>query len=107
MTQDERRTLLIQKLLSEQPRYRDLQIPSDEVEQRRLLRSLMNVRPAGPVDEDFLRVQDAYLREETARKGVTNVADLTPVEPGIYLWQGDITTLRCGAIVNAANTAFS
>ena len=26
------------------------------------------------------------------------------MEPGIYLWQGDITTLRCDAIVNAANS---
>ncbi len=107
MTQDERRTLLIQKLLSEQTRYRDLQMPSDEVGQRHLLRSLMNVRPAGPVDEGFLRVQDAYLREETARKGVTNVADLTPVEPGVYLWQGDITALKCDAIVNAANSGMT
>ena len=30
--------------------------------------------------------------------------ELEPVEPGIYLWQGDITTLRCDAIVNAANS---
>ena len=29
---------------------------------------------------------------------------LEPVEDRIYLWQGDITTLKCGAIVNAANS---
>ncbi len=107
MTQAERRIFLIQKLIDEQPRYRALQIPSDEAEQRTLLRSLMNVRPPQTIGEDFLTVQDDYLREETERKGVTDIADLTPVEPGIYLWQGDITTLKCGAIVNAANSGMT
>ncbi len=107
MTQAERRTFLIQKLMDEQPRYRGLRIPSGEAEQRQLLRSLMNVRPPRPMGDDFLTVQDAYLREETVRRGVTDSADLTPVEPGIYLWQGDITTLKCGAIVNAANAGMT
>lgn len=31
--------------------------------------------------------------------------DLTPVRERVYLWQGDITTLAAGAIVNAANSA--
>ena len=107
MTQIERRTFLIQKLIDEQPRYRDLELPSDGEEQTRLLRSLLNVRPPRPIGEDFLAVQDMYLQEETARKGITDIADLTPAEPGIYLWQGDITTLRCGAIVNAANSGMT
>ena len=107
MTQTERRTFLIQKLIDEQSRYQDLQIPVDEAEQKTLLRSLMNVRPPHPMGEDFLTVQDAYLQEETARKGITDIAGLTPVEPGIYLWQGDITTLKCGAVVNAANSGMT
>ena len=107
MTQQERRIYLIGELLKEQPQYRDIEIPKNEQEQKRLLRSLMNVRPPYPIGEDFLTVQDAYLQEETARKGVTDIADLTPVEPGIYLWQGDITTLKCGAIVNAANSGMT
>ena len=107
MTQAERRIFLIQKLLGEQPRYRDWKIPVSETEQRKLLRSLMNVRSPLPAGEDFLAVQDEYLREETARKGVTEIADLTPIEPGIYLWQGDITTLKCGAVVNAANSGMT
>ncbi len=107
MTQDKRRIFLIKRLLSEQSQYRDLHIPVDEAGQKMLLRSLLNVRPPYPIWEDFLVVQDAYLQEETARKGVTDIADLTPVEPGIYLWQGDITTLKCGAIVNAANSGMT
>ncbi len=104
MTQREKREFLIKKLLGEEPRYKNLNIPRDEAEQKRLLRSLMNVRPPRPADEDFLTAQDGYLREETARKGVTDITELAPIEPGIYLWQGDITTLKCGAVVNAANS---
>ena len=107
MTQSERRIFLIQKLIDEQVRYRDLQIPVSETEQKTLLRSLMNIRPPHSIEEDFLAVQDAYLREETAEKGITDIADLTPIEPGIYLWQGDITTLKCGAVVNAANSGMT
>ncbi len=107
MTRRERREFLIKKLLDERPEYRAVALPSGEAEQRRLLRSLMNVRPPRPIGEDFLAVQDEYLREEIARKGVTDIADLTPIEPGIYLWQGDITTLKCGAIVNAANSGLT
>ncbi len=107
MTQREKREFLIQKLIDEQPRYRELKVSSDEAEQKTLLRSLMNVRAPRPIGEDFLAAQDEYLREETARKGVTDLADLTPVGPGTYLWQGDITTLKCGAIVNAANSGMT
>ena len=107
MNQAERRTYLIQELLAEQPRYRALSIPADATQQKRLLRSLMNVRAPGPVSEEFLAAQDAYLREELAQKGVTELAGLTPAAEGIYLWQGDITTLRCDAIVNAANSGMT
>ena len=50
-------------------------------------------------------MQDAYLHEETRQKGVNDLLELTPVQPDIYLWQGDITTLKCDAVVNAANSA--
>ena len=106
-TQKERRIHLIQSLLQEQSRYRNIAIPASETEQRNLLRSLMNVRPPMPISEDYLTVQDEYLQAETAAKGITDIADLTTIEPSIYLWQGDITTLRCGAIVNAANSGMT
>lgn len=104
MDQKERRLFLIKALLSEQPQYRGLEIPGEDVGQRRLLRSLLNVRMPEPVCDEFLEVQDAYLQEELAGRGITRVSDLTPVQEGIYLWKGDITTLACDAIVNAANS---
>lgn len=104
MTQKERRIYLIKELLYEQPRYADMEIPADGQEQKNLLRSLFNIRMPAAVTPAFLEIQDAYLQEETEKKGITDFADLTPVQDGIYLWRGDITTLRCDAIVNAANS---
>lgn len=107
MTQNERRIFLIRQLLDERPRYEGFVIPNDIESQKRVLRSLLNVRPAQSVSDDFLTVQDDYLREEISAKGVTDSADLPPISGSIYLWQGDITTLRCDAIVNAANSAMT
>lgn len=102
MTQTERRTYLIEYLLSESGER--IGIPTDEYNQKRLLRSLFNIRMPKDTSAEFLKIQDAYLQEENRRKGITDLADLEPVQDGIYLWQGDITTLKCGAVVNAANS---
>jgi O-acetyl-ADP-ribose deacetylase (regulator of RNase III) len=102
--QKERRNYLIQKLLGEQPRYKGMAVPQDKMEQKRLLRSLFNVRMPKEMDREFLSIQDKYLQEEIAEKGITDLKGLEPVSEGIYLWQGDITTLCCDAIVNAANS---
>ena len=104
MTQEERRIALIQFLLAERQE-RNIPLPSSEAEQKRLLRELMNVRPPHPVGQEFLHLQDEYLQEEQRRRGVTDWRTLSPIRDGLYLWRGDITTLRCNAIVNAANSA--
>ena len=67
----------------------------------------MNVRHPVAISRDFLEVQDAYLQEELAKKKITRLSELSPVREGIYLWRGDITTLECGAIVNAANSGMT
>ena len=107
MNQSEKRLFLIESLLKERPSCRKQEIPADPERQKILLRGLMNVRHPGMAALEFLRVQDEYLQAETAEKGITDVDELTPVQPGLYLWQGDITTLRCGAIVNAANSGMT
>ena len=103
MTQSERRLYLITELKKENPQYAELPVPSDTAEQKHLLRALFNVRMPKAASDEFLKIQDEYLREETRLKGVTDISALTPIQPDIYLWQGDITTLKCDAIVNAAN----
>ena len=107
MKQEERRLYLIRELLHEQPRYRNIEISKDHAEQKKLLRSLMNIRMAAPISEAFLQTQDKYLQETIKEKGITDIKDLIPAEEGIYLWQGDITTLKCDAIVNAANSGMT
>ena len=104
MNQSERRMSLIRVLLKKHPEYRGLRIPADADTQWQLLRGLLNIREPRRIGTDFLQIQDAYLQEETAAKGITDAADLMPLQPGLYLWQGDITTLKCDAIVNAANS---
>lgn len=107
MNQSEKRLFLIQSLLNERPSCQKQMIPTDSERQKILLRGLMNVRRPVRIGADFLQVQNDYLQDETAAKGITDIADLTPIQPGLYLWQGDITTLRCDAIVNAANSGMT
>ena len=107
MTQAERRLFLIQALKDEQAEYRDLRVPRDAMGQRKLLRSLLNVRAPGAIGDDFLAVQDDYLQQALAEDGVTRAEDLSPVSGDLCLWQGDITRLQCGAIVNAANSGLT
>ena len=107
MKQSERRIFLIKSLLQERTEYRDISISADTEQQKQLLRALMNVRTPQQIGKEFLRIQDEYLKYEIAAKGITDVAELTPVQQGIYLWQGDITTLKCDAVVNAANSGMT
>lgn len=102
MEQAEKRKALIEYLLAESGS--NTEVPSDEYSQRRLLRALFNVRMPKAASDEFLELQDEYLREEIERKGITDISSLAPVLPDIYLWRGDITTLRCDGIVNAANS---
>lgn len=104
MTQNERRLFLLHRLMEEySPHYR-IAMPDNASEQKQLLRALMNIRVPKPMDDVFLCIQNAYLQEEICQKGITEVRDLIPIRDKIYLWQGDITTLKADAIVNAANS---
>ena len=120
MTQEERRIYLIKELLKEDNGSAGLYlgltpgneggfvIPEDEKGQKDLLRSLMNVRGPFPVSDEFLKVQDEYLKERNRERGLIDVNALKPFSENnshLYLWQGDITTLKVDAIVNAANSA--
>ena len=107
MDQQIRRVELIKMLLEERPEYHGVGIPVSSKDQQRLLRSLMNIRLPGDISDEFTKIQDEYLAEAIRDKGITDIADLTPVRDGMYLWQGDITTLKCDAIVNAANSGMT
>lgn len=108
MTQDGRLEYLINALLADPAcAYAiggPIGMPSSLDDRRHLLRALMNVRMPEPVTDEFLAVQDAYLKKRLEERGVTRVSALPFNADGIAVWRGDITTLDADAIVNAANS---
>lgn len=107
MDQNERRNYLIKCLINEQKQYHGMEIEQDEFTARRQLRSLMNVRIAAPITEEFENVQNEYLKQVNADRGIVSISDLEEVQRDIYLWQGDITKLAVDGIVNAANSGMT
>nr|WP_147574373.1 protein-ADP-ribose hydrolase [Clostridium massiliamazoniense] len=110
---------LINKLIEEDEKYKDIKIPREYSDKKNLLRALMNVRMAGNIDKEFLEVQNKFLTKEVKEKGVITLDKIETVDNElgrskdnnlnkklgkISIWQGDITTLAVDAIVNAANS---
>lgn len=102
MNQEQREKILINYLLTESNI--KTEVPTDEYSRKRLLRALFNIRLPQSADDEFIRIQNEYLQEEIKSKGITRITDLYPIISDIYLWKGDITTLKADAIVNAANS---
>ncbi|WP_296004840.1 protein-ADP-ribose hydrolase [uncultured Veillonella sp.] len=105
MTQQERLRYLVEGLVAEykEKHKEHLEIPVSEEEQFTLFRSLCNIRPAGAMPIEWMKVESEYLNTLTQEKGIVTINDMKEREPKIYLWQGDITRLSVDAIVNAAN----
>lgn len=100
---------LIEYLLCEMPEYKGqaAQFADSYGERFRLFRSLVNVRPPMRASAEFLALQDKFLTEAAASKGITDIAELAAPQQDLYLWQGDITALKCDAVVNAANSGMT
>lgn len=97
-------------LLEDQPEYKEAadNIPGDYTSQRRLMRSLMNVRYPNDIPQELKKCQDEFLVEERDEKGVVHIGELPACDNDarLVLWQGDITRLDADAIVNAANEGY-
>ena len=102
--QNQRLTALVEAFKADSVEYRDLRTPPDPEGKRRLLRSLMNVRPPREAEASLLALQDEYLRQRAEEKGVVTLEEIPATEGSISIWQGDITRLAVDAIVNAANS---
>ena len=81
----------------------DIPIPESKEECDDLFKALRTVWEPQELPEDYWDLQDAYLTEQAEKKGQTLLSKLEEVVPNLYRWQGDITTLKVDAIVNAAN----
>lgn len=112
--QEERLDFLLKEFKEDSVQYRDLEVGESYVEKRRALRSLMNIRMPGQMHRDVAKQQDEFLAEEAREKGIVTL-DAIPTAAEQYgsrhsfankisVWQGDITRLQVGAIVNAANS---
>ena len=95
---------LIEYLLKENTGVQISQIPTDRNEKRNLYRSLCNIREPKPISKEYLQIENEYLQEELHKKNITTQEEIKPVRQKIGLWQGDITTIKIEAIVNAANS---
>ena len=82
MTQKERRIYLIQELLREEPRYREMTIPAEEKGQNDLLRSLMNVHMPSPSARNFCAYRTNICRQNGTH-GVLWTAPVCPPFPEI------------------------
>ena len=105
MTQQERLRYLVEGLVAEykEKHNEHIDIPMNEAEQFNLFRALCNIRPAGSMPAEWMKVQDEYLNVLAHEKGIVTINDMEERAPQIYLWQGDITRLSVDAIVNADN----
>jgi O-acetyl-ADP-ribose deacetylase (regulator of RNase III) len=106
MNQAQRLDYLVDKFIKDSEHYKNMEVPDSSDEKKVVLRSLMNIRMPAKMDEEVLNVQDDYLKERAIEKGVVTL-DMIPTVEGfdkISIWQGDITRLKVGAIVNAANS---
>ena len=112
--QEQRLDALVEAFRAESDDWRELPAPQDAEGKRQLLRALMNVRPPRPIDAGTLRVQNDYLTARAAERGIVSAEEIptaaeaygsrAPFAETLSIWQGDITQLKCDAIVNAANS---
>lgn len=94
---------LITYLVEERNEKLEIENLSEE-EKKRLFRSLCNIREPKEISQEFLNIQDMYLQEEIQEKGIVENIEDSNITDNIYLWKGDIRTLKIDAIVNAANS---
>lgn len=105
---------LLDKLKEDSVEYRNLEVAENIEEKKMAIRSLMNIRMPGNESEELLSLQDSYLQQELKDKGIVGISEIPTIKEQygsifvgadkISLWQGDITRLAAGAIVNAANS---
>ncbi len=89
-------------------------LPADLENKRQLLRALLNIRPPGQMKKGFIENINKLLADELNKKEISDCNKIAPVSEvftenrlkhpdRLFLWKGDITSLKIDAIINAAN----
>lgn len=102
--QEEKLDYLLEKFKADSDNYKNIEIPDNIIEKKRILRSLMNIRMPKKMPEEVIKVQDEYLSTCAKEKGIVKLLDIPIIKDNLSIWQGDITRLEIDAIVNAANS---
>ena len=104
----EKLDFLIDYLIKENKSIDIKEILQNASNKKRLYRSLCNIREPLPISKEYIKIENEFLKEENEEKCIIDSNDITQFtkykETQICLWQGDITTLKIDAIVNAANS---
>lgn len=115
MNGTEKTDIFLRKLKEDSLKYDRIETNGYSLEEKKnTIRSLMNIRMPGELSDELVDLQDEYLQEELKLKGTVSLSDIPTIKEQfsskssyaekISLWQGDITRLEVGAIVNAANS---
>jgi O-acetyl-ADP-ribose deacetylase (regulator of RNase III) len=108
---DEAATEILKYLAGESGR--SLYLPSKTADQRKLIRSLLNIRQPAELPVDIRNTLDRLLWTQRVESGIIEQNDIPSIHEAfgykqcngdvLALWWGDITCLEVDAIVNAAN----
>lgn len=122
MTGNEKTDIFLDKLKEDSVEYKKLETTGYSLtEKKNTIRSLMNIRMPRELSDELLALQDDYLQDKRNEKGIVTLSEIPTVKEQfgdkasrsgkklsimdkVSLWQGDITRLKVGAIVNAANS---
>lgn len=119
MEQSNNTDKLLKELIADSDQYKndfisEEEFPQIEAEKKNLIRSFMNIRMPKELPDELAALQDDYLQKELEEKGIVALSDIptikeqfgskSPFGEKLSIWQGDITRLKTGAIVNAANS---
>ncbi len=115
MKESEKADIFLERLKEDSVEFKELRTSEYSLEEKKkAIRSLMNIRMPVELSDELVELQDEYLQEERKAKGVVTLADIPTIKEQfsqksslaekVSLWQGDITRLEAGAIVNAANS---
>ena len=63
---------LIKELIKEDSNIYNIEIPTTIDEKKDLYRALRNIRNPKPISEEYLKIQDEYLKEEIKNKGIVD-----------------------------------
>jgi O-acetyl-ADP-ribose deacetylase (regulator of RNase III) len=94
---------------------KNIDIPSDINEKKKIYRILCNIRKPNPISEEYLNIEDKFLQEEMKRKELVKIEEIKTIKEEnllsslknndkICIWQGDITKVVTDCIINPANS---